>query len=541
MAAPRIQYRDIAKEAGLIGVSVSGSESEKTYIVESTGNGVAIVDYNGDGLQDILLLSADRFEESGEAPRHYLYENVGGLRFKDKTEEAGIRHQGWAQGVCAGDFDGDGRVDLYLPHWGPNRLYRNNGQGFSEESKKRGVQGDGNRWSTGCAFLDYDRDGDLDLFVANYVAFDKESTPKPGEAAECRWKGVAVLCGPRGLPAETMTLYRNDEGTFVDVSAAAGVAVDRNYYGFTPLTADYDDDGWIDVFVTCDSTPNLLFRNLGDGKFEEMGIVSGAAFNADGMEQAGMGVSAGDYDGDGDVDLFQTNFSNDTHALYRNDGDWWLSDETIPSGLGVHTRYLGWGAAFVDFDHDGWKDLFVVNGHVYPTVDEAGVGENYRQPRLLYWNRGDGQFHDLSAEAGPGIAARHSSRGVAVGDLDNDGDLEIVVVNMGEPPTLLDAPAPAGGSLMVEAVTDSGGPAIGSRVEIKTKGHSQFDEIRSGGSYISQSDFRLHFGVGGEKAATLSIRWSDGEVKEYGEVAAGEWVTVGRTKGVTARRKLSSE
>ena len=540
LAVPRIAYRDVAKEAGLLGVSVSGSETAKTYIVESTGPGVAIFDYNGDGLQDILLLSADRFEASNPPPRHYLYQNQGGLRFKDRTKEAGIDHTGWAQGVCAGDFDRDGKVDFYLPHWGLNRLYRNTGDGFAEESEARGVQGEADRWSTGCAFLDYDGDGDLDLFVANYIALDLATTPKPGDSAECRWKGAPVLCGPRGLPAETMTLYRNDDGSFTDVSAAAGVSGDRNYYGFTPIVSDFDGDGLPDVFVTCDSTANLLFRNLGEGRFEELGIVSGAAFNADGMEQAGMGVAVADYDGDSDFDLLVTNFSNDSHALYRNDGDWFFSDETIPSGLAVNTRYVGWGTLFLDFDHDGWKDLFVANGHVYPSVDQENIGELYRQPRLLYWNRGDGQFHDVSAAAGAGIAATHSSRGAAVGDLDNDGVLEIVVVNLGEAPSLLVASAPAGRSLLVEALDSSGGPAIGARIEVRTDQGTRIDEVRSGGSFLSQSDFRLHFGVGAASAATLVVRWPDGERRDYGEIAAGEWTTVTRDQGVTRRRQLGA-
>ena len=536
VTAPRIAYRDIAKQAGLTGVSVSGSDTAKTYIIESTGPGVAILDYNGDGLQDILLVSADRLEKSDPPVRHYLYENQGGLRFIDKAEDAGVSHTGWAQGVCAADFDRDGKVDFYLPHWGLNRLYRNTGKGFVEQSEARGVQGEADRWSTGCAFLDYDLDGDLDLFVANYIALDLEKTPKPGESAECRWKGAPVLCGPRGLPAETMTLYRNDGDVFTDVSAAAGVSGDRNYYGFTPLVSDFDSDGLPDVYVTCDSTPNLLYRNLGEGRFEELGIVSGAAFNADGMEQAGMGVAVADYDGDQDFDLLVTNFSNDTHALYRNDGDWFFSDETIPAGLAVNTRYLGWGTLFLDFDHDGWKDLLVVNGHVYPSVEQANVGESYRQPRLLYWNRGDSQFHDVSADAGEAIGAAYSSRGAATGDLDNDGDLEIVVVNLGEPPSLLTADADTGGALLVEALEATGGPAIGASVQITAGGRAQVDEVRSGGSFVSQSDFRLHFGVGEAAKAELTVRWPDGKTEDYGEISAGEWTTVTQGKGVTSRR-----
>ena len=536
VVAPRIEYRDIASQAGLRGVAVSGSATDKSYIVESTGNGLAILDYDRDGKMDILLVSADRFENEGPKPQHHLYRNLGDLRFQDVTEEAGIQHTGWAQGACVGDVDNDGFDDLFIPHWGQNRLYRNQGDGtFRDETAVRGLTEAVRRWGTGCAFLDFDRDGDLDLFVANYLRFDPEKTPKPGEGAECRWKGMPVLCGPRGLPGESMSLYENTgEGSFVDVSERTGVETEKHYYGFTPLTADFDNDGWTDVYVACDSTASLLFRNLGDGGFEEIGVISGTAYNMDGQEQAGMGATAGDFDLDGDLDIFKTNFSNDTHTLYMNEGASMFIDETVTTGLAVNTQYLGWGAAFLDIDHDGRQDLFVANGHVYPGVDSAAIGETFHQSRLVYWNYGGGRFHDLSPDAGPGVTARHASRGLAVADLDDDGSLEIVIINMHEDPSLLKQYAPTGKALLVDARLESGRAAIGSRVRVTAGGQVQIGEVRSGGYHISQSDFRVHFGLGNAESATVTILWPDGREDTFDNVQTHTHITVRQGEGLIA-------
>lgn len=372
---PKVEYRDVASSAGLTAVNVSGAEKHKSYIVETTGSGVALFDYDNDGLLDIFLVNGDRLDSALPRPTNHLYKNLGGLRFKDVSEQAGIGHTGWGQGVCAGDIDNDGYVDLMVTQWGQNVLLRNRGNGtFRNEAKERGLASGGRRWSTGCAFLDYDRDGDLDLFVAHYVDFDLQKTPRPGQDATCTWKGFPVLCGPRGLPGETMSLFRNDgKGTFTDVSKEAGIAGPKKYYGFTVLTADFDNDGWPDIYVACDSTPSLLYHNKGDGTFEEIGLYSGAALNEDGREQAGMGATTADYDGDGFLDIFKTNFSSDTPTLYRNYGDGTFVDATIAAGLAAHIRFIGWGAAFLDVDQDGWKDIFVVNGHVYPEVDDMPV------------------------------------------------------------------------------------------------------------------------------------------------------------------------
>ena len=534
--APVIDYRDVAAEAGLRGVAVSGSPTFKNYIVESTGTGTAVFDYDRDGLADILLIGGDQFESEGAEPRHYLYRNLGGLRFADVTEEAGIRHTGWAQGACVGDVDDDGFEDLYIPHWGQNRLYVNTGKGkFVDQTAERGLTEPSTRWGTGCAFLDFDRDGDLDLFSANYLRFDPAKTPKPGENSECRWKGLAVLCGPRGLPGESMSLYENDgTGAFRDISAAAGVDTAKQYYGFTPLTGDFDNDGWVDVYVSCDSTASLFFHNQGDGTFEEIGVISGTAYNMDGQEQAGMGVTAADFDLDGDLDIFKTNFSNDTHTLYLNEGMQMFIDETVPTGLAVNTKYLGWGTAFLDIDHDGLTDIFVANGHVYPGVDKAGVGETFKQPRLVYWNYGQGRFHDLSDSAGPGVSEMHSSRGIAVADLDNDGTLEIVTVNMHEDPSLLKQYAPTANAILVDARSGSGRAAIGARIGVTAGATGQISEVRSGGYHISQSDLRVHFGIGEGSSADLSITWPDGSEENLGSVKANSVVTVRQGKGISS-------
>jgi hypothetical protein len=378
--------------------------------------------------------------------------------------------------------------------------------------------------------------------VVHYVDFDIAKTPRPGDKAQCQWKGLPVLCGPRGLPGETVSLYENDgHGHFVDVSEKARVTGPKNYYGFTALTGDFDNDGWPDIYVACDSTASLLYRNKGDKTFEEIGVAAGVAYNEDGREQAGMGAAAADYDGDGWLDLFKTNFSDDTHSFYRNTGGNNFVDATIAAGLAVNTKFLGWGTAFLDFDNDGWKDLFVANGHVYPEVDTAHTNEKFKQPRLLYWNRGDGQFFDLSKHSGPGISTEHSSRGVAIGDLDNDGSIEIVVVNMNEPPTLLKNNSPRqGNSLLVRALTLSGRDAIGARITLTAGGRKQIDEVRSGGSFISQSDFRLHFGLGKAEFAELSIRWPDGKSESLSRLAANQIVTVQEGKGIVRKQPLNA-
>ena len=541
MKAPAVEYRDIANQAGLVGVNISGSETSKRYIVETTGNGVAIFDFDNDGLPDIFLVNSGTLDKGAVQPKHYLYHNLGGLKFEDVTDKAGIKLTGWGQGVCVGDIDNHGYPDLFITQWGQNVLYRNLGNGtFKDETKERGLLSPKPHWSTGCAFLDFNRDGFLDLVVVHYVDFDLAHTPHPGQTSQCQWKGKPVMCGPRGLPAETLSFYQNDgHGNFTDVSAQVHISGPRNYYGFTALTGDFDNDGWPDIFVACDSTASLYYHNLGGKRFEEIGVRAGLAYNEDGREQAGMGAAAADFDGDGLLDIFKTNFADDTHTMYRNQGSNNFEDDTIGSGLAVNTKYLGWGTAFLDFDNDGRKDLIVANGHVYPEVDTSHTAEKYKQPRLLYWNRGDGQFFDLSAQGGPGITNVHSSRGLAVGDLDNDGSEEVLISNMGEAPSLLKNFANSGNSLLVRAIT-SARDAIGARITVTVGGHTQIDEVRSGGSYISQNDLRLHFGLGIARTADISIRWLDGKVENFNSAAAGQILTIEEGKGIVRTQHYTS-
>jgi len=541
MKAPTVEYRDIANQAGLTGVNISGSETSKQYIVETTGNGVAVFDFDNDGLPDIFLVNSGRLEKDAAPAKHFLYHNLGGLKFEDVTDKAGIKPTGWGQGVCVGDIDNHGYPDLFITQWGQNVLYRNLGNGtFKDETKERGLLSPKPRWSTGCAFLDFNRDGFLDLVVVHYVDFDLAHTPHPGQTSQCQWKGKPVMCGPRGLPPETLSFYQNDgHGNFIDVSDQVHISGPKNYYGFAALTGDFDNDGWPDIFVACDSTASLYYHNVGGKRFEEIGVRAGLAYNEDGREQAGMGAAAADFDGDGLLDIFKTNFADDTHTMYKNQGGNNFEDDTIGSGLAVNTKYLGWGTAFLDFDNDGWKDLIVANGHVYPEVDTGRTAEKYKQPRLLYWNRGDRQFCDLSLQGGPGISDGHSSRGLAVGDLDNDGNEEIVIVNMGEAPSLLKNFRTSSNSLLVRALT-SGRDAIGARITVIAGGYKQIDEVRSGGSYISQNDLRLHFGLGSASTADISVRWIDGKVENLRSVAVNEIVTIEEGKGVVRKQPYSS-
>src|SRR5262249_40312419 len=433
------RFTDAAEQAGLTQPIVYGGLETKRYIIEVVGCGVAFLDYDNDGWLDLLVLNGTRLEGAPPGTTNRLYKNNRDGTFTDVTEKAGLVRTGWASAVTVGDYDNDGFDDLFITGYGKSVLYHNNGDGtFTDVTEKAGLLHDTARYASGCTWVDYDRDGRLDLFVAYYLDTTLEKLPKPGENADCPWKGVPVNCGPRGLPTGFVRLFHNNgDGTFTDVSKASGVAAASGGYPMTAVAADYDNDGWPDVYVACDSTPSWLFRNQKDGTFRQEALERGAALSEDGLEQAGMGVAVGDYDTDGNLDLFKTHFSDDTNVLYRNDGNGYFDDVTIRAGLGVEARFVGWGAGMADLDNDGLPDLFLVTGSVYPEVESKLPAYPYKTPRLVFRNLGGGRFEELIDEAGPGVAAPHSSRGCAFGDFDNDGDVDVLVMNMNEPPSLL--------------------------------------------------------------------------------------------------------
>jgi len=538
-------YVDIAASARLTARTVIGGETTKEFILESTGGGVALLDYDGDGWTDIFLVNGSRIGgfTGGEEPTNRLYRNNHDGTFTDVTAKAGLVRHGWGQGACAGDYNGDGNPDLFVTYYGWNVLYRNNGDGtFKDVTREAGVATAQALWNTGAAFLDYDRDGRLDLFVAHYAAYEDAARYGHGSGQTCRWKGLPVFCGPRGLTGSQNTLYHNNGGgTFRDVSGEAGILRPGPGYGFTPLVLDYDNDGWPDVYVASDSTASLLFHNRRDGTFEETGVAAGVAYNEDGREQAGMGVAAGDYDNDGWLDILKTNFADDTSTLYHNRRDGTFSDSTFAAGLGVNTRYLGWGAHFLDFNSDGWADILIVNGHVYPEVDRAPLDSAYRQRKILYVNRRDGTFGDVSLRAGPGIALEKSSRGAAFGDLFNTGQVNAVVNNMNDAPTLLHnrRPGPNHALLIELEGTRSNRSAIGARVSVQAQGWRMIDEVRSGGSFCSQNDLRLRFGLGPrQEAESVEIAWPSGRTEIFHRVAADQWVRIREGAGIVASRKF---
>jgi len=551
-SAPIVHFTDIAAKAGLNTPIVFGGENTKKYIIETTGTGVAIFDYDNDGWTDIFIVNGTKLEgfPKGKTPTSHLYHNNHDGTFTDVTEKAGLTHTGWGQGVCVGDYDNDGFEDLYVTYYGKNVLYHNNGNGtFSDVSEKAGVAGNGKAWGTGCAFVDYDRDGKLDLMVANYVDYDSATAFAPGDKPSCMWKGVPVMCGPRGLPWAKNILYHNQgDGTFEDVTKNSKIDQTNGHYAFSVSTLDYDDDGWPDIFVACDSTASILYHNNRDGTFTDVAVISGAAFNDDGREQAGMGSTVADYDGDGRPDIFKTNFSDDTSTLLHNNGDGTFDDKTFPAGFGLNTQYLGWGTMFLDVDNDGWPDLLLVNGHVYPEVDSQHLGSSFLEPKILYHNNGNGTFTDISASAGPAIKATSSARGLAVGDLWNDGRISAVISNMSAPPMLLvndlrngnhwiafraigsfkndakdvketrEAKGRANGDASAISFA-SNRDGIGAKITVKAGDRLLVDEVRSGSSYDSNSDMRVHFGLGAAaKVEWVQVRWPGGVVERFGNL-----------------------
>jgi enediyne biosynthesis protein E4 len=533
------QFTDIAASAGLRHPVIYGSPKRADYIVETTGCGAAFFDYDNDGWVDILVLNGSRLDGTPAGTSNRLYKNNRDGTFRDVTREAGLIRSGWASAVTIGDYNNDGHEDVFITYRGQNVLYRNNGNGtFTDVTKEAGLLHPADRWNSGCTFIDYDRNGRLDLFVANYLEFDAAKTPKPGENANCSFDGEPVMCGPRGLKAARQQyLYRNNgDGTFTDVSEASGIAAARGSFAMTALAADFDNDGWPDLFVACDSSSNFYFRNNHDGTFREEALGRGLALSDDGMVQAGMGLGIGDVNLDGSLDLFKTHFLNDTHDLYLNDGKGNFNVATNRAGLGVETRYVGWGAGIADLDNDGNPDILVVTGSPYSGHSKLA----YATPRLIFRNLGDGHFEELIEEAGAGIAALHSSRGAAFGDFDNDGDVDILIVNMNEPPSLLRNDLRGGKHwLKVKLIgTTSNRSAIGSRVTAHYGGKRQAQEVTAQSSYYSVNDSRLHFGLGDAAGAALDIRWTNGGADHFAEVPADRLIVIREGEGIVRAERL---
>ena len=533
---PFSRFTDVAHEAGLLLPVVSGGVDHKEYIIETIGCGCAFFDYDNDGWIDIFLMSGTRLEGAPHDASNRLLKNNRDGTFTDVTDKAGLRYAGWGYGVCVGDYNNDGFEDLFCTYFGQNRLYRNNGDGtFTDVTKQVGLSNAVARFGTGCTFVDYNRDGHLDLFVSNYVQFDFKKVPKPSQSPTCNFRGVSVNCGPRGLVPGYHSLYRNNgDGTFTDVSKQAGIAGFKDSYGLTVVAADFDDDGWPDLYVACDSTPSLLFMNNRDGTFREEGMSRGLAVSGDGNEQAGMGVGVGDYNLDGSLDVFKTHFENDASGLFRNDGKANFDDVTMSARLAVETRFVCWGAGIEDLDNDGYPDLFMVTGSVYPEVEKTLPQYPDKGPRVVFRNLGNGTFEELQEAAGPGIMARHSSRGCAFGDFDNDGDLDILVMNQNEIPSLLRNDVdPQHHWLKVKLIgTKSNRSAIGAKVVVRYGTKVQGKEVMSQSSYLSANDSRLHFGVGSAMTAEVLIRWPSGLRQTLHAVAVDQLVTIQEEKGI---------
>ena len=534
-----VQFEDIARQAGLTALDVYGGEKKKDFIIETTGNGAAIFDYDNDGWPDIFLPNGSTVEgfAAGSAPTGHLYHNNHDGTFTDVSAKAGVARAGWGQGACVGDYDNDGNLDLLETFWGQNVLFHNNGDGtFTDVTEKAGLKTPKDQWSTGCSFIDYDRDGKADLFISRYVDFSYDSVPKPGQGVFCQWKGVSVMCGPRGLKLAVNALYHNNgDGTFTDVSKESGITKTTGCYGLTSLTGDFDRDGWPDIYVACDSTPNLLYHNNHDGTFSEIGHAAGVAFNEDGTAQAGMGVSGDDYTHSGRQDIIKTNFSDDTPTLYLNRGKNVFDDVTFSAGLGTVRNWLGWGVQFFDFDNSGWPGILIVNGHVYPEVEDKDLGTSYRQPRVLYANLRNGKFANITAQSGAALNELHSGRGLALGDLFNDGRVEALVNNMNDTPSLYRNSKPVGNFISLQLVgTKSNRAALGASVSLEQGNDRREQEVRSGGGFISQNDLRLHFGLGkAEKAEKIVIRWPNGLVETLKDLPANQFYVVREGGGFT--------
>ncbi len=548
-------FTNVAASAGLRAPIVWGEPGHADFILESMGCGVAFIDYDNDGWQDILLLTGRHLAESKTPGTPTpataiirLYHNNRDGTFTDVTAKSGLGRSVWASGVTVADYDNDGFDDIFIACWGQNILFHNNGDGtFTDVTAKAGLihpnlPNNIARYGTGCTWIDYDRDGRLDLFVSHYLVFDTTVIPARGVDPACQYSGIPVQCGPTGIAGETCLLYHNNgDGTFTDVSEKAGISTVKPRYCLTAVAADFDGDGWPDIYVACDATYNLLFRNNHDGTFTERGLESGVALNEDGRTQEGMGMGIGDFDCDGALDIFKTHFSSDTHVLYRNNGKGVFRDVTIRAGLGVETRFVGWGAAMEDFDNDGLPDLFLTTGQVFPEIDGKVSDSPYNSPNVLFRNLGGGRFEELFEQAGPAMKEVHCGRGLAVGDFDNDGDLDILIMNMHEPPSLLRNDIGSTNHwLKVQLVgTTSNRSAIGATVIASYGDKRQAKAMLAQSSYLSANDKRLHFGLGVEKVASLEIRWPNGNVEKLADVAADRLLTIKEGSGIVASQPFA--
>lgn len=534
-----VSMTNVAKQAGLNFITIYGDEKKNRYLLETTGAGVGFIDFDNDGWQDLFFVNGTRLDALPKGtvpPTNRLFRNRGDGTFKDVTAKAGVTRTNWGQSVSVGDFNNDGHNDLFVTAFGKNALYKNNGDGtFTDIAEKAGVSENRSKWGAGGAFLDYDRDGDLDLFAASYIDLDLKTAPLP-ETGPCLYKGLTVACGPPGLTGGVNMLWQNNgNGTFTDASEKAGIRKTGGTYGLGVAAADYDNDGFVDIYVANDSAPAILYRNNRNGTFTDIALESGCAFSADGKPQAGMGVSAGDYDRDGWLDIFKTNFSGDTSTLYRNTGKAVFDDVTFSVGMGINTRWLGWGTSFADFDNDGWLDVFLVNGHVYPEVERLTTEAGYAQRKVLYQNLRNGKFADVSMQVGGAVIENSPARGAAFGDFDNDGDIDIVLNNVNAPPELIRNDSRSGNNwlkIKLDGVR-SNRNGIGARIVVTTDDGQQIDEVRSGSSYYSQNDLRVNFGVGKSTAVKLvEVRWPSGLVEKFADVKVNQTATVREGSGI---------
>lgn len=542
--SPFSHFTDIAQSAGLTAPMVYGDVDHSTYIIEALGAGCAFIDFDNDGWMDVFVLGGKRLENTPSNAINRLYRNNRNGTFTDVTLQAGLAFTGWANGVCVGDYNNDGFEDIFITYYGQNQLYRNNGDGtFTEVTAKAGLLHPTTRFSTGCTFIDYNRDGLLDLFVSTYLDFDLANAPKPSLSLPfCNYEGVPVNCGPKGLPPSRQFLYRNNgDGSFSDVSEASGVAKLRNSYGLTSVAFDADEDGWQDIFVACDSSPSFLLMNNHDGTFREEGLQRGVAVSGQGLQLGGMGVGVGDYNLSGHLDLIKTHFMNEATGIYRNNGKGEFEDMTGPSGFESERTFVSWGTGLADFDNDGYPDLLVVNGSVYPEIERVHAQFEAKNPRLIYRNQGNGTFAPMHRrEVGPDMDQKFISRGCAFGDFDNDGDIDVLIMNRNEPPSLLrnDAP-PENHWLKVRLEgTRSNRSAIGARVIAHYGGKRQAQCVTSQASYLSANDPRLHFGLDSFNTADLQVFWPNGLTETYSGVAANRLVTIREGSGIIRNHQL---